>query len=237
MRWWERAGRVVANQGASIPAFFARLALYLESGKITYDAASGGFDDGPTYFFDLSLAPRITSDTVIVYRAAELVRTVLGIDAAARLPPGAGPYGCVYYVMAPKHSRRLFAAIPEQDMDHIDEGMKLVEDVMPALIQRCDLSAYGATASTGFHGSPAEPVELWLRSHENLVLMPLATLLVALDPVPESDDAVHSALDELAPGETGELRDDDIGRLAFDQLVRGDAEIGLIPDVPDTSRT
>jgi TPR repeat protein len=70
----------------------------------------------------------------------------------------------------------------------------------------------------GFHASPASDLEHWLRAQEDLLVMPLATLLVALDG-PQIDDYYT------------------YGRFVFDRLVRGDAELGLIPDVPDYTRT
>jgi hypothetical protein len=170
--------------------------------------------------------PRITRETVIIFRAAELEATDLGITAADRLPPGAGPYGCLYFVAAPSSSKRLFAAIPEGDVDHVDEGMLVAADVMSALVRRCDLSAFGETASSGFHASPAEGVERWLRAQDDLTVVPLTRLLAALDDARDADVALREDASSIPD------RDLDMGRHHLDSLVRGDAVMGILSDVP-----
>jgi TPR repeat protein/cell wall assembly regulator SMI1 len=223
VRWWELAGRVVADRGVTIPAFFARLALALESGKLSYDAPSGTFD-GP--HFDLAEPPVVTTETVIVYRAAELAETDLGVDASDRLPPGAGPYGCLFFITTEAICDRLMEGVDEDDVDHADESMELAGDVAGALDERCDLSAFGEDASVGFHASPAEGAEAWLRSQEDLVVLPLTTLLVALDGDAGGDEDDDESVSPEARG------DYEVGKRHFDELVRGDAVMGIIGDVP-----
>ena len=221
LRRWERAGREVSQHGCPIPTFFARLALALEAGGLRYEAESGTYD-GP--FIDLLQAPLITPETVILYRPADLAATSLGLDAAERLPEGAGPYGSLFYVTKQGNTERLFTELPEQEMDHVDEGMRIALDVVELLKHRADFSAFGALASLGFHASPAEAALRWFRAQPELRLVDLATFLLALDADPSTAEVA-----EVPPAVE---RDFTIGKQLYDQLVRGDAMIGIVSDLP-----
>jgi hypothetical protein len=125
VRRWERHGCQISSESRSIPAFFAHLALALGTGCLRYDPESGLLD-GP--FFDLLADPRISKDSVILCRMEDLDDLPIGISTA-RLPPDAGPRGCLFFLMSNWWSSRLFKAVPEQDMDHVDQGMEIANEV------------------------------------------------------------------------------------------------------------
>ncbi|MCU0657444.1 MAG: hypothetical protein MUF64_19945 [Polyangiaceae bacterium] len=177
IRRWERGSGQVSSESRSIPAFFAHLALALGTGRFRFDPVSG-FLEGP--FVDLLADPVISGDSVILGRMEDLDKLPLGVSTA-RLPPDAGPRRCLFFMMSNPWSRRMFKAVPEQDMDHVEQGMEIAGEVFRFLRKTgLNFSAFGTTASSGFHASSAEPVEAWLRSAGAEVL-PLGLLLAACD--------------------------------------------------------
>lgn len=180
IRQWERDGWEVADEGAPILAFFGRLALALESGRLTYLPDSGCFD-GP--YVDLMRRPEIMEKTVIIHRAAELADMGLRLAAEDFLPAGAAPYDCLFYVMSRSVSKRMSAELPEGEVDFADEGMRLAGAVVPALKDCWDLTVYGHTLSIGFHALPAESTERWLRAQRDLHVHSLLPLLAAAENV------------------------------------------------------
>ncbi|MDC0715778.1 hypothetical protein [Nannocystis bainbridge] len=160
-----------------------------------------GFDpfDGAFYCAD---ALATGAEPMIVYRVADLPEG-LALD----LPADAGPRGCLFWIHPPGGAacEALMAALPEPELDHVDEGLALATLVMRlggrggrlAAIVPPRLTDGEPTWGLGFHTGPADVTEQFLRAagHD---LRPASQILdgLAIVEVRAADDSPCSQLVE-----------------------------------------
>lgn len=128
-------------------------------------------------------------EAILVYRPGDLPSAV-----TQGLPADAGPRRCLFWLARSNSAlpQRLFDAIPEPDLDHVGEGIQLVQGAARLLAQS-PLTAEllrpeevppggritGGRYKAGFHTGDADQVEAWLRD-QGARLLPIAPILARL---------------------------------------------------------
>lgn len=160
-----------------------------------------GFDpfDGAFYFAG---TPASDPETMIVYRVADLPEGL-----ARDLPADAGPRRCLFWIQPAGSAacQALMAALPEPEIDHVDEGLALASLVMRlggrggrlAAIVPPEIADGDEVYGLGFHAGPADVTEQFLRAagHD---LRPVSEILggLAVVEVRAADDSLCSRVIE-----------------------------------------
>ncbi|MBW2528349.1 MAG: ankyrin repeat domain-containing protein [Deltaproteobacteria bacterium] len=109
-------------------------------------------------------------ETIVIYRLQQVPEAL-----TEGLPPDAGPWRCLFWVAAngSQAIASLLDAVPEPEVDHVDEAMAVAGDIANFLRGSDVIPAAlgpGPTYSVGFHTGDADAAEAFLRDAGHILV-------------------------------------------------------------------